>query len=399
VRDTSLRAVTTAFLVVSALALIVLPVYVDVATAKFSLRSAFGIGSLVPLMHSSAFGRGYLDLELCFALFVAAAAIAIWLDRPERPQRSIGALLSLAGALVAGTVALGIPALAGHAGQTSPRGAAILFDWVHVAAAAVWVGGLIGLLVLWRSLPQARRVAGLAVCVPRFSNVAFVSVLALVGFGVGSSLLHLPTLSSLWQTSYGLALVAKIGLLGVTLLFAAVNLLRTKPRLKASRERPDLGIGAARLLRRLVTGEAIIVAGALFAAAILTSLAPPAKALATVGKAKAHVGPGPAKTTVREGAYTVEVQVDPNRAAVPNSFAVRVSRGGKPVRKADVTATFAMLDMEMGQQAYRLPETGPGVYSRSAPALVMVGHWGLSFEVAPPGKPPFSVLVVDKAAG
>jgi hypothetical protein len=29
----------------------------------------------------------------------------------------------------------------------------------------------------------------------------------------------------------------------------------------------------------------------------------------------------------------------------------------------------------------------------------MVGHWGLSFEVAPPGEPPFSVLVVDKATG
>jgi copper transport protein len=102
---------------------------------------------------------------------------------------------------------------------------------------------------------------------------------------------------------------------------------------------------------------------------------------------------------VHEGPYAVQVRVDPNKAAVPNDFSVRVTRSGKPVRKADVTATFAMLDMEMGQQAYRLPETGPGLYSRSAPALVMVGHWGLSFEVAPPGEPPFSVLVVDKASG
>ena len=399
VRDAGLRAVSVAFFAVSAVALILLPVYVDVATAKFSLRSAFDVGSLVPLMHGSAFGRGFLDLELCFSLFVAAAAVAIWLDRPERGRRSVGALLALAGALTAGAITLGIPALAGHAGQTSPRGAAIVFDWVHVAAGAVWVGGLVGLLVLWRSLPEGRRVAALAICVPRFSNVAFVSVLALVGFGIGASLLHFPTLSSLWQTSYGLALVAKIGLLGVALLLGAVNLLRTKPRLAASRERPELSMGAAKLLRRLVTGEVLIVAGALFAAAILTSLAPPAKALATIGKAKARVGPGPAQTTVHEGPYAVQVRVDPNKAAVPNDFSVRVTRSGKPVRKADVTATFAMLDMEMGQQAYRLPETGPGLYSRSAPALVMVGHWGLSFEVAPPGEPPFSVLVVDKASG
>jgi copper transport protein len=399
VRGTSLRAVSIAFFAVSALALVLLPVYVDVATAKFTLRSAFSVGTLVPFMRSSAFGRGYLDLELCFGLFVVAAAIALWLDRPERGRRSIAAMLSLTGALVAGTLTLGIPGVAGHAGQTSPRGAAILFDWVHVAAAALWVGGLIGLLVLWRSVPSPRRVAALVICVPRFSNVAFVSVLALVSFGIGSSLLHFPTLASLWQTSYGLALVAKIGLLGVALLLAAVNLLRTKPRLAAARERPDLALGASTLLRRLVTGEVLIVAGALFAAAILTSLAPPAKALATIGKAKAHVGPGPANTTVKEGAYSVQVRVDPNRAAQANDFSVRVTRGGQPVQKADVTATFAMLDMEMGQQAYHLPETGPGVYSKSAPALVMVGHWGVSFEVQPPGQPPFSVLVVDKAAG
>ena len=45
-----------------------------------------------------------------------------------------------------------------------------------------------------------------------------------------------------------------------------------------------------------------------------------------------------------------------------------------------------MLDMEMGRQAYRLPETAPGVYGREAPALVMVGHWGLSLRFEPPGR-------------
>ena len=42
----------------------------------------------------------------------------------------------------------------------------------------------------------------------------------------------------------------------------------------------------------------------------------------------------------------------------------------------------------MGSQSYALKETAPGVYTRSAPALVMVGHWGLTFEVTPPGKTP-----------
>jgi hypothetical protein len=29
----------------------------------------------------------------------------------------------------------------------------------------------------------------------------------------------------------------------------------------------------------------------------------------------------------------------------------------------------------------------------------MVGHWGLSFQVTPPGKPPIKVLLVDRAGG
>jgi len=58
-----------------------------------------------------------------------------------------------------------------------------------------------------------------------------------------------------------------------------------------------------------------------------------------------------------------------------------------------------MLDMEMGSQSYALVETSPGVYSRSVPALVMVGHWGLSFDITPPGKSPFTVLLVDRANG
>src|SRR5206468_103284 len=194
--------------------------------------------------------------------------------------------------------------------------------------------------VLWRSLPAARRVAGLVVCVPRFSNTAFVSVLALVGSGIGASVLHMPTLASLWQTSYGKSLLVKIGILAAALMLAAVNLVRTRPRLEASRDRPALGAPAAALLRRLVTGEVVLVAGAVCAAAVLSSLPPPAKALAEIGKAAARVGPGPVSNVVERNGYRIEFHVQPNRAAVPNTFAIRITRGGRPVRNAEVTATF-----------------------------------------------------------
>ena len=58
-----------------------------------------------------------------------------------------------------------------------------------------------------------------------------------------------------------------------------------------------------------------------------------------------------------------------------------------------------MLDMEMPSQEFHLSETRPGVYGDEKPALVMVGHWGLSFNVTPPGGTPFTVLLVDHATG
>ena len=55
--------------------------------------------------------------------------------------------------------------------------------------------------------------------------------------------------------------------------------------------------------------------------------------------------------------------------------------------------------MEMPQQTYALREVAPGVYRRSAPALIMVGPWSLAFSIAPPGQRPFTALIVDQANG
>ena len=115
-----------------------------------------------------------------------------------------------------------------------------MLDWVHLVSGSLWIGGLIGLLVLWRSLPVLSRVAGLVVCVPRFSNVAFFSVVFLLASGVGATVIHMPILAALWETSYGKTILVKIGLLAAAMLLGAVNLLRSKPRLVAARDADDL---------------------------------------------------------------------------------------------------------------------------------------------------------------
>jgi len=399
VEGTSLRAVSIGMVVFSVLGLVAIPVYLDFATAIDSLRSVFDVGSLVPLFRVTAFGRGYVDMELCFALFCLAAWIAVWVDRPLREHRSVAELTGAVGAFAAAAAVLVLPGASGHAGQTAPRGVSLLLDWLHLAAGSLWLGGLVGLLLVWASLSAQNRVAGLAVTVPRVSNVAFVSVLLLIGTGVGATIIHLPILSALWQTSYGKTILVKVGLLLAAMLLAAFNLLRTKPHLETSGDRPELGPPAARLLRRLVTGEAVIVACAVLAAAVLSSLAPPPKALAEVGSAAAHVGPGKVVQVVHKNGYTVKVLVDPNRAAVPSTFALQLTKGAKPVTGADVTVAFAMLDMQMANQEYGLAETRPGLYTRPASALVMVGHWALTYTITPKGGESFSILIVDHATG
>jgi copper transport protein len=118
VSGTHLRWVSIAFGVAAAVALVAIPVYALLSTAEFALRSFWSFGALFPLLRKSAFGRGWLDLELVFALFVVAASLAIWLDRPERRVRSVAGLIALAAALVAAIATLLVPGIAGHAGQT-----------------------------------------------------------------------------------------------------------------------------------------------------------------------------------------------------------------------------------------------------------------------------------------
>ncbi len=399
VRGARLRPLSIAFVIASVVGLLAIPTYLDFAIANDSLRSVFDLGALVPLFRVTAFGRGYVDMLECFALFCGAAWIALWLDRPDRDRRSIAELLSLTGALLAAAAVLVIPGAAGHAGQTSPRGLSMFLDWLHLASGSLWVGGLIGLLVVWGSLGSELRTAGLSVCVPRFSNIALPSVLALLATGTAATIIHMPAVNALWETGYGKAILVKIGLLTAAICLASISRLRAKPRIAAGRGDPELAASGARLLRRTVSGEAFLVAAAVFAAAVLSSLAPPPPAFAEQNSALATVGPGQVVKTIGRLGYRLQFLVSPNKAAAPDSFALKITKNGQAVRGANVTLTFNHTEMEMPQQEYQLTETRPGVYSRAAPALVMVGKWALAFQITPKSGPPFTALILDQANG
>jgi copper transport protein len=320
---------------------------------------------------------------------------------PGAARRSVVELLALGAALACAAALLAAPGLAGHPAQTSPRGLALALDWAHLAAGSAWVGGLIGLLMLWAAARRGRRLRALATVVPRFSRVALGAVLVLVATGTAATVEHLPTLGALWETAYGRSIAVKVGLLVLALGLGAVNLLVTTPRLRAAglREDVDLGGPGAALLRRTVSGEVALVASTVLAASMLTSLPPPAAALGRAGDALAKVGPGAVRHAVTRGGTRAVVRLAPNVAVRPTGIGVDLTQGGAPVTGADVVARFNMLDMGMGQQAYRLREIRPGAYRRSALALLMVGNWGVTFEVTPRAGEPYSFLLVDRAKG
>jgi copper transport protein len=102
-------------------------------------------------------------------------------------------------------------------------------DWLHVVAASVWMGGLLGFPILLIRPPLAMsaysRAKLLGRTVRRFSKVATAAVIALLITGSYAILLHVPSLSVLTDTAYGNALIVKLGLLVLLLAAGAVNLI------------------------------------------------------------------------------------------------------------------------------------------------------------------------------
>ena len=104
--------------------------------------------------------------------------------------------------------------------------------------------------------------------------------------------------------------------------------------------------------------------------------------------------------TVNRAGYKLQVLVSPNKAAAPDSFALRITKNGQPVRGADVTLTFNHTEMQMPQQEYQLHETGPGaLLARRAGAGDgrQVGAW--PSRSTPKSGPPFTALILDQADG
>jgi putative copper export protein len=171
-------------------------------------------------------------------------------------------------------------ALAGHARLGTPVAATVSVAVGHVAAASVWVGGLVLLLAgaypATSPMRSTDRVRILAPVVGRFSDVAVLAVITLVATGTYSSIRAVGSVRSLTTTSYGVVLLAKLGAFAAALALGGINNRWTKPKLVEAAERRDGDTAALPVLHRLVAIEVAALTLVVALSAILLGIEPPA---------------------------------------------------------------------------------------------------------------------------
>ncbi|AFC33088.1 YcnJ [Paenibacillus mucilaginosus 3016] len=105
----------------------------------------------------------------------------------------------------------------GHAAAFEPKTQTLLLDWLHLAAAAVWAGGLVMLLLLWKTeREQAKRL------LPVFSTAALLSLLVLTVSGVLTTFIFLPDIRYILETSWGRLLLVKSALVAAVMVTGAL---------------------------------------------------------------------------------------------------------------------------------------------------------------------------------
>ena len=215
----------------------------------------FLYGDLSPLA-KTRFGTAFVAMTLGYAL-VAALVFLAWLtDREGLLWPAFLFALGFASGL----------SLSGHsAADAGSSWLSQLADWLHLAAASLWVGGLVQLaFVVWPLEPELRRRAFL-----RFSRLATVLIVVLLAAGTYLSVLRLPQLSDLWTHGYGRVLLVKLGLVSLALVWGAAHHFLVRPRL-------ERGAALFAGLPRSLAGESAVGMAILLAAAVLVDSKPPA---------------------------------------------------------------------------------------------------------------------------
>jgi putative copper export protein len=189
-------------------------------TVMMSGRAVADLGLALPVvLRQTHYGAVWTARISLIGLLIMA-----WLLRPRAAQRRSW---SLAASFVGATLIALTTSLSGHAADWGDVTLPVLIDWLHLLAVSTWIGGLFTLgFVLHRSFSpsgEETQTPGLAAIAARFSTMAACCVAVFLPAGLYNAWLQVTSLSPLVSTSYGWTLLAKLSLVGLVLMIAALN--------------------------------------------------------------------------------------------------------------------------------------------------------------------------------
>jgi putative copper resistance protein D len=260
--------------------------YLSATGLGFSTSNQFGQG-LWLFASQIELGRNQL-INLALGLVVSTLAISV---------RRLTAVLFTA---VLALLALVPLALSGHASGTANHGLAVNALGLHLVGVSIWVGGIVALIVLHRSVGLTLEL------ILRYSTLALVAFFLVLTSGLASGWLRIGS----WQgvlSPYGQLLLAKTALLVLLGLFGA------RHRRFAIKKFAAAQSGFV----RLIAVEAILMAATVGIAAALSRTAPPVNPTLLVGTSPAEILTGqklPPELTFDR--YFTEFKLDPLWLAV-----------------------------------------------------------------------------------
>ncbi len=295
------------------------------------------------------------------AVLAAVAALLPPLLRGERARWRSLTLLALA---VAGFATW---PLTGHAAESPLPAAIVAADVVHIAAMAVWLGGLVTLamFLLRRAHPRV-----LGRILPAWSRWAMLAVVWLVGAGVVQAVVQLGSVPALWTTSYGRLLLAK------TALLAAVLGLAQGARRFVQRARivPD----GPRALRRSVGLEVAATVVVLGLSAVLVQTTP---GRAVVAERTAPEQRGTSGTLTSD-LFTFQYSIYPVELGEYNTVhGFTYSPAGAPLVAEEVTVTTRLVSEDLEPVAAPMLPLAPRNDAMGSVTFPLPGTYELAFTV------------------
>jgi hypothetical protein len=232
---------------------------------------------------------------------------------------------------------------------------------VHIAAVAVWLGGLFALLVGIRGLTGEAR----GRCVRRFSTMAGAALLAVAATGTVRAVIEIGAWDRLWSTTFGKLVIVKVALLLLLAGLGAVNRFVHVPH--ASR--------VVHGLRRVGSAEVLVAVSALVVAGALVNEAPPASEVARA----AAQAPQALQLTANDYGTSVRMRLTITPGSTgPNQFSALVTDydSGAPLDAAGVQLGFVAPSCQsLGPTTLPLTRTALGTWTATGSNLALGTAW------------------------